>query len=296
LDGHFDQEGVNAAALAYVVRTARTEGLDLQTRLGDPTYLGLHNKMVLAHIEGRGYVHAGSINGSEAASKINRELALQVQSEEAYDYLQALFDHDWIVSTPPWYLPIAVANYNPPKPADHLLITEVHYAVGKEQEWVEIANPTLVTVDLTLHMIGDAQVQGVFEGMYRFPPGTMLAPQQTLVLASSAMAFRQEYPGLVPDYEFYATDPAVPDLTPIPLWGAGEWHLSNLGDEVVLLNADSMPVDVVVYGDGEYPGVEAHPGVSLHTHSLERFPFAYDTDNCSVDFRDWAFPNPGELP
>ncbi len=68
--------------LAYLVRTARDEGLDLEARLGDPTYLGLHNKMVLAHIGGRGYVHAGSINGSEAASKINRELALQVQSDD----------------------------------------------------------------------------------------------------------------------------------------------------------------------------------------------------------------------
>ncbi len=38
-----------------------------------------------------------------------------------------------------------------------------------------------------------------------------------------------------------------------------------------------------------YPGVEAHSGVSLYTHSLERFPYAYDTDNCAVDFRDSAF-------
>jgi hypothetical protein len=177
-----------------------------------------------------------------------------------------------------------------------LLITEVYYAVSKEQEWVEIANPTMETVDLTYYKIGDAQVLGVFEGMYLFPPGTALAPQQTLVLASSAEAFQLEHPGLVPDYEFYPTDPAVPDLTPIPFWGTGEWHLSNMGDEVLLLDARNLPLDVVVYGNGAYPRVQPHPGVSLSTHSLERIPFAYDTDNCAIDFRDWAFPSPGELP
>ena len=194
------------------------------------------------------------------------------------------------------YVPLVVANYLPPKPADHLLISEVCYAASKEQEWVEIANPTQETVDLTFYRIGDAQSGDVFEGMYRFPPGAALPPQQTLVLASSAAAFRAAHPGLVPDFEFYATDPSVPDLAPDPLWGTGEWHLSNEGDEVLLLDAGLTPLDVVVYGNGIYPGVEAHPGVSLSTHSLERFPYAYDTDNCAVDFRDSAFPNPGELP
>jgi uncharacterized repeat protein (TIGR01451 family) len=296
LDGHFDQDGVNPATLAYSVQIANKEGLDLEARLGDPTFLGLHNKMVLAHIGGRGYVHAGSINGSEASSKINRELALQVQSDDAYEYLRALFDYDWSVSTPPLYLPLVVASYRSPLRADHLLISEVYYGGSKEQEWVEIANPTLETVDLTFYRIGDAQYWGVFEGMYRFPSSVALAPQQTLVVVSSAVAFRTEHPSLVPDFEFYATDPEVPDLIKTTLWGTGEWHLSNTGDEVLLLDDDNMPLDVVVYGNGMYPGVEAHPGVSLYTHSLERFPYAYDTDNCGVDFRDWAFPNPGALP
>jgi hypothetical protein len=43
--------------------------------------LGVHNKMVLAHLDERGYVHVGSINGSEGSSKVNRELALQVQAD-----------------------------------------------------------------------------------------------------------------------------------------------------------------------------------------------------------------------
>jgi hypothetical protein len=52
---------------------------------------------------------------------------------------------------------------------------------------------------------------------------------------------------------------------------------------------------VLVYGDNAYPGVVAHPGISLYTHSLERHPPRLDTDDCSLDFRDWPFPNPGEL-
>ena len=92
LDGFLDASGENAATVEYLLDIAQTEGLDLQARLGNPTYLGLHNKMVLADVDGRGYVHAGSINGGEASSKVNRELALQVQSDKAYEYLQAVFD------------------------------------------------------------------------------------------------------------------------------------------------------------------------------------------------------------
>jgi hypothetical protein len=62
---------------------ARAEGLNLQVRPGNPTHLGIYNKMVLARIGGRGSVHVGSINGSEVSSKVNREVALQVQSDGA---------------------------------------------------------------------------------------------------------------------------------------------------------------------------------------------------------------------
>ena len=59
---------------------ASAEGLDLQVRLGNPTHLGIHNKMVLVRIGGRGYAHVGSINGSEVSSKVNGEVTLQVPS------------------------------------------------------------------------------------------------------------------------------------------------------------------------------------------------------------------------
>lgn len=295
LDSHFDSGGDNAATMAYLKGVAGSQGWDLEVRRGDPTFLGLHNKMVLAHVGGRGTVHVGSINGSEASSKINRELALQVQSDGAYDYLQAVFDYDWSQSIPPTYLPLVVRSYQAPQPASHLLISEVYYAVAKEHEWVEIVNPTNAAIDLSFYKIGDAQERLVFEGMYRFPGGTVLQPYQTLVIAASAATFRQNY-GHDPDFEFYNTDPSVATLLDYPLWGTGEWQLANDGDEVLLLDQNDTVLDVLVYGTGSYPGVTPHPGVSVYTHSLERYPYQYDSDDCSLDFRDWPFPNPGELP
>jgi len=89
--------------------------------------------------------------------------------------------------------------------------------------------------------------------------------------------------------------PASPS-PPWPPWGTGEWHLRNDGDQVLLLGCANAVVDAVAYGDAVYPGVVPDPGVGLYTHSLERYPPQFDTDDWSLDFRDWPFPNPGELP
>lgn len=96
----------NAAAVAYVNRVASQEGLDLEALLSNVTGMGIHNKMVLARIDGHGYVHIGSLNGSEASNKINRELALQVRSDAAYDFLARMFELDWALSKPDAFLPL----------------------------------------------------------------------------------------------------------------------------------------------------------------------------------------------
>ena len=297
LDGFVsaEYENPNGQTIDYLRAVARAEGLHLEARLANPTHLGLHNKMVLADIGGQRYVHVGSLNGSEVSSKANRELALQVRSTQAYQYLKAVFDYDWRTATPPIYLPQVTRAYTAPMQVDHLLLSEVLPGVSKEQEWVEIVNPTGTSVDLSAYMLGDAERPGAFEGMYRFPQGTALAPGQVLVIASSAAAFRQRY-GQYPDFEFYGTDGNVPDMLPFTPWGAGEWELRGDGDEVLLLDGEGLLVDVLVYGDVLFPGIVAHPGVSHFSHSLERYPPWFDTDDCSLDFRDWPFPNPGELP
>ena len=59
-----------------------------------------HAKVVLLNqpSRNRALLHIGSINGSENASKFNREMALQVQSVEAFCYLYDIYNYDWIYS------------------------------------------------------------------------------------------------------------------------------------------------------------------------------------------------------
>jgi hypothetical protein len=91
------------------------EGLDLRCKTANPTGNGIHNKMVLVEADGHGYVHTGSINGSENSSKNNREFAVQVQSDAAHDYLADVFWYDWGEDEPHFaYLPTVVRSYPAP--------------------------------------------------------------------------------------------------------------------------------------------------------------------------------------
>jgi hypothetical protein len=101
LDGFFDdpaQVSSNAATVHYLNTLARQEALDLQARLGNPTGLGLHNKMVLLRLGGTYWSHIGSLNGTEVASKANREVAANIESVAVHDYLAAVFAWDWAAS------------------------------------------------------------------------------------------------------------------------------------------------------------------------------------------------------
>jgi phosphatidylserine/phosphatidylglycerophosphate/cardiolipin synthase-like enzyme len=296
LDGYFDAEGENQATIAYLRQVARSEGLDLEVRLANPTFLGLHNKMVLAHIAGLGYAHVGSINGNEASSKVNREVALQVQSDAVYRYLKDVFDYDWSTTRLYAYAPLLFNWYEEPRAADHLLISEVYYRTVPEKEWVEVYNPTDRIFDLWPFKLGDAAQPDDAEAMLRFPWGTEIGPGEVLVVATTATGFWEEFPTESPDLEMVDTDPAVPNMRAYDAWGTWDWGLGNDGDEIVLLGADDVPVDVVVYGAGSFPGVTPHPGGIDYGHSLVRKPPWADIDNCARDFRDQPYPSPGETP
>lgn len=102
LDAFFDNEDLdnprsNLRTVEYLKALAQAEGLDLDARRRNPTGLGLHNKMVLARVDGQGWALAGSLNGGEPSAKLNREVSLLVRSDAAYDYLAALFWADWDV-------------------------------------------------------------------------------------------------------------------------------------------------------------------------------------------------------
>ena len=102
LDSQFDDPTdarSNAATARYVDSVAGAEDLNLEARLGNPTGSGIHNKMVLAQIGGAGFVHVGSINGSENSNKNNREVPIQIESTDAYFYLEEMFRSDWDTSS-----------------------------------------------------------------------------------------------------------------------------------------------------------------------------------------------------
>ncbi len=126
LDGYFDDPTAwnsNAASVSYLRAVRDAEGLDLDARLGNPAGLGLHNKMVLVDLGAEAdhspswirpaggllglgepgdpplhVSHIGSLNGSEMASKANREVALQVESAAVHAYLARVFAWDWAES------------------------------------------------------------------------------------------------------------------------------------------------------------------------------------------------------
>lgn len=276
----------NTNTCDYVNSVALLEGLDLACLLGNPAGNGIHNKMVLVWDGTHGWVHTGSINGSENSSKQNRELAIQVQSDEAFNYLAQVFEYDWTTSGG---APIFGTTGAP----DHLLISEVFYDTpsdDNQEEWVEIYNPTTVTVDLSDYKLGDEETPGSGEGMHRFPQGATLAPGAKAVIALRATGFYALY-GQWPDYEIFDTTPQVPDMIRYTTWATGNLSLANRGDEVLLLGPDDTLVDGVSYGRGNLPGVLPHPGVPTG-HTLERFPLLQDTDNAAQDFIDQPSPTP----
>jgi hypothetical protein len=292
LDSFFDT-GDNAETCTYTNGIAQTEGLNFVCKLGNPTGLGLHNKMFLVRADGKGWVHVGSLNGTEQAHKNSRELALQIQSDELHALLVRMFTLDWPHRV---YLPLIPMRTVGPPP--HPLISEVVYdPVGSDAaEFIELVNPTNYPFDLSRWRIGDAVFVTDFEDLRIFPHDTWLAPRSTLVIAFAAANFQAAY-GRLPDFEIYDSDPRVPDLLDDVVWGdpAAILQLGNGGDEVLLRDPNGRVVDAVAYGSGSHPQVESCPLLPAAGYSLERNPYWRDTDDCPADFRDWPLPNPGEL-
>lgn len=290
----------NFKTTAYVNALARQERLDLQARMGDPTHYGIHSKMVLVRLNSDGstlkadqsWVHVGSINGSETSCKVNRELAVQIESHALYDELARVFGVDWHLSGPV-FLPLILKDYPPPPPpppVDYIVVSEVYYSNTVALQWVELYNPTTRTIDLSDYKIGDAETADRFEGMYRFPAGTLIGPDGVLVIAYDGTQMPQA------NFQMCQTcGGSAPVMSKYAVWGRGDWTLAGHGDQVLLLGPDDTPVDVIVYGDGIFPGVTPHPGVSVFTHSLERRPAMYDTDDCSRDLVDLYPPDPGNV-
>ena len=110
----FSDPRSNWATCAYV--NALSAQYDIQCRLANPAGRGIHMKMVLLQKGATGFVHLGSINGSETSNKLNRELATQVESPDAYAYWAQVFSYDWSTTTfapHRQFLPLLMQRGNP---------------------------------------------------------------------------------------------------------------------------------------------------------------------------------------
>lgn len=311
--GNFDDYvdlSKNISTTLYVNTLARQEGLDLQARMGNPTRYGIHSKIVLVKLNSQlpipntqYHSHVGSINGSEASSKINRELAVQVESAGLYAALARVFWTDWHLAAP-LFLPAVLKNYTPPAPpVEYVVVSEVlydPYGADTGKEWVELYNPTSRAIDISGWSLGDAVADGEYgSGRYLFPANTVLRAGQVIVIAQQAA----DVAPLRPDFEFLI-DPnrdlvTVTNMIAVtPTWDGFGLALGNEGDEVILRDGAGNLVDAVVWGTGNYTDtgvLRPHPGVSVAAHSLERRPAMYDTNDCSRDFVDRYPPEPGKV-
>ena len=309
LDRYYDVSSdarSNDATTRYVRDLARANGWDIQAIRGDPTFHGIHNKMILARIGNRKLVHIGSWNGTETSAKMNREMVLLIESAQVYDYLRGVFWYDFYISRPV-FVPLALRDYRPPVPITYPLISEVLFnPSGSDEagrEWIEIYNPTHAPISLNGYKIGDAETPGrsYNESMYQFPTNAVLPARGAIVVAGRADLFFARW-GVKPTYELADYDPTVPELLPYTAWSTGTLSLGNANDQAILLGPADTVIDAVVWADPSLPdpvtisGVIPFTGTLAADHALQRWPADKDTNNCSVDFRDQALPSPGAVP
>ena len=176
-----------------------------------------------------------------------------------------------------------------------ILITEIMYNPAVQEpggEWIELFNRSSKTIDLSEIKIGDSEIRGDLEGMYRFPQGAVLGPGQVKIVANQALIFFQKN-GFKPDFELLNSDPTVPDMAKYREWAGGAINLNNLGDEILLLDADDKLLDTVSWGDSIFAFNPPAPRVS-DGHSLERRPGDSDSDH-GEDWFEQAEPQPGSV-
>jgi phosphatidylserine/phosphatidylglycerophosphate/cardiolipin synthase-like enzyme len=300
LDRYYDDPAAarsNFATVRYLSILAQANGWDLRASIGNPTGLGIHNKMFLVRLGNRRFAHVGSWNGTEVSAKRDREVSLLIESDLAHEFLREMFQRDFQAAQPV-YLPLAMSAF---KPIDYPLISEVLFnPLGGDEtgrEWIELYNPTPFPIDLTGHKIGDAATPSSSsgDGMYQFPAGATLLPYDAVVIAQNANAFLTDW-GFKPDYELGNYDPAVPDLTPYSAWSNGIVTLANAGDELVLLGTSDTILDAVTWLSGTVEGTQPFTGIVASGHTLQRWPPETDSNNCALDFRDQAVPSPGKIP
>ncbi len=246
-------------------------------------------------------MHAGSVNGTETSNKLNREVALQVESSAAYAYLRAMFEFDWAYQ-PRAYFPIVMHNYI--APPNHLLISKVFYFGSTSyitgSEWVQLYNPTPITISLNGYKLGDQALPGptgfTVDGMWLFPSDAQIPPGQVINVATTGYGFFNKYTRY-PQFAFFDSVNHVPLLTPYITYTPNiSFSLANTGDEVLLLGPADQLIDGVAWGVGVLPGNVSCPFIDMTLYppqtpnpSIMRSPLWKDTNDCNADFViDWT--------
>jgi len=151
--------------------------------------------------------------------------------------------------------------------ADYVVVDEVYYdgaAVGDDDEFIELYNPTASDVDISGWWLGDEETQGGGEFYGQIPGGTVLGAGERILIAKNLSGFQAQF-GFAPDLVM-------------------GFALSNGGDEMILSTGyyDGY-VDVVAWEGGSWPGVVSYGAVPTG-QSMSRDPAGEDTDDCPVDF------------
>jgi len=148
----------------------------------------------------------------------------------------------------PWRFPSAATPGEPNliDLSEDLVIHEIQYhRAARTEEWIELTNRGETEVDLGGWQLVDAVA-------YEFPVGTLLAPDDYVVVAGDAESLQRDHP----------------DITVV---GDFEGRLDNGGDRILLLDAAGNPADEVRYFDGG------------------RWPTAADGGGSSLELRDaWS--------
>jgi len=154
-------------------------------------------------------------------------------------------------------------------------------------EWYAVRNTTAMPLALDNFKLGDEETPDGNEGMLSFPTGATLPAGGTYVVARSGSAY-QAFFGKAPDAELPpGASVAVPDMTPFLPWtagAAGNMQLANPGDELLVLDPSNTILDVAVYGNGAYAGVNSFTPAPGTDEVLTRDATSSDTDDCKVDF------------
>lgn len=177
-----------------------------------------------------------------------------------------------------------------------LLISEVLFdpagTTDPDGEWIEVYNPSDVTVNLGCVKVGDEETKGGGEGMLIFPADTLLQSGAVVVVANRASSFQSQF-GFKPDFEIYDTNAIVPDMLKYSSWATGSLNLSNTGDEVLLLDGENRMIDALSWGSSTF-AFDPPVKIVAEGHSLERRPANVDHDRAD-DWLDQSSPKPGEV-